>query len=350
LGQGAPVGRGFVRAALWVVPLCVLAAAPLFATYYQMAIIIAIEIGVMGAIAANLLLGVAGQASIGNAAFMAIGAFAAATLATEAGLPFMVGVLGGGLAAAGVGVLVAIPAMRVRGLYLIIATLALFYVAVFALTRFQVNRVGDSGFVMPAVRIGSLGLVKTWFYIMGAFALGSVLVMRNLLRTRFGRAWAAIARDEVGASVLGVKVRQQKVVVFSLSSFIIGVQGALFGYYVGVVSIDPFTLDLAITFIAMIVIGGLGSVAGSVIGAIFVSGLPYLITWLAGTLPTSSLTAGLQAHIFDVESMVYGLAIVGFLIWERRGLVYLFDRGWRRVNRLADRVFREGNGAQTESS
>jgi branched-chain amino acid transport system permease protein len=299
--------------------------APFVSDYYRLAIAIAIGIGLIGGVATNLLVGIAGQASIGNAAFMAIGAFAAAQFGGYYHWPFLAAVAMGGITAGFVGVLVAIPAMRVRGLYLIIATLALHYVAIFVLTKFQSARVGDAGFLMPSVKILGLTNVRTWYYVIILAAVLSVLIMQNLLRTRYGRAWAAIARDETGAAVLGVRVRREKVLVFGFTSLMIGIQGALFGYYVGVVNIDPFNFDLAVTFIAMIVIGGLGSSGGTVFGALFVVGLPYALTTLAQQLPTGA-AAGLTSRLFDLETVVYGLAIVIFLVWERRGLIHMWQR------------------------
>ena len=315
----------WARRAVLLALVALLVVAPVVSDYYKLAIAIAIGIGVIGGVATNLLVGIAGQASIGNAAFMAIGAFTAAQLGGYEHWPFLAALLAGGVAAGIVGVLVAIPAMRVRGLYLIIATLALHYVSIYALTRFQAVRVGDAGFLMPRVVIGPLTNVQTWYCIITLCAALSIIVLRNLIRTRYGRAWAAIARDEVGAAVLGVRVRREKIKVFSLTSVIIGIQGALFGYYVGVVSIDPFTFDLAVSFIAMIVIGGLGSAGGTILGAFFVVGLPYALTSLSQQLPTS-LAALLTARLFDLETIVYGLAIVIFLVWERRGLIHAWHR------------------------
>jgi branched-chain amino acid transport system permease protein len=122
-----------------------------------------------------------------------------------------------------------------------------------------------------------------------------------------------------------VNVRQQKILVFGVTSFMIGIQGALFGYYIGVVSVDPFTFDLAVSYVAMIVIGGQGRTAGSVLGAVFVVGLPYAVTQLSGYLP-SSTAQSLQRDLFNLQGVIYGAAIVLFLVLEPRGLIYIWDR------------------------
>ncbi len=312
------------RAVLLVVAV-LLVAAPGFADPYHLAIAIAIALGVIGAVATNLVTGVAGQASIGNAAFMAIGAFTAAQFGIYAHWPSLAAILMGGVASGLVGMLVGIPAIRVRGLYFVIGTLALHYLTIFVLTGFQSSRVGDLGFIMPRVKIGTLTQTETWYFIIVLSAIASVVIMRNIVRTRFGRAWAAIARDELGATVLGVNVRRQKIAVFGLTSLMIGIQGGMFAYYIGVVSIDPFNFDLAVSYVAMIVIGGIASPAGTVLGAFFVVGLPYAVTYVAAYLPTS-LAQQMSSRLFDFEAVIYGLAIVIFMVWERRGLIVLWYR------------------------
>lgn len=312
---------------------------PFVASSYLLAIVVSIYIAVIGAVGTNLILGVAGQASIGTAALMAIGAFATAQVAVYYHWPFIAAVLAGGVASSVVGALIAVPAMRVRGLYLIIATLALYYVATFLLTRYQAAKVGDTGFLMPSLTFGSLNPLVSWYYIIGAFAAAAVLVMHNLLKTRFGRAWFALARDEVTSGVIGVRVRMEKVRAFTVSSFLIGISGGLFGYYTGDVTIGVFTLDLAISYIAMCVIGGMGSPTGSVLGAVFVIGLPYAVTQLSDQLPASQ-AAFMSNHVFDLEVIVYGMAIVGFLVWERRGLVFLLGRAADAIGSRASAAWR----------
>jgi branched-chain amino acid transport system permease protein len=323
-------GNRAVRPVLLVVVLLLAAVTPFVLTDSSLAILVAILLTVIGAVAANLLIGVANQASVGNAALMAIGAFAAARVAAWLHLPVPLTVLIAGALAGAVGLIIAIPAARVRGLYLIIATLALHYIALYLLTRYQGSTVGIGGFSLDPVRLPGLTLDQGWFYIAFVVAAVAVLVMHNLLRSRYGRAWSALARDEVAARTLGVNLFRQKLAVFGLSAFLIGVQGALYGYYVGVVSSDQFTFDMAVSYVAMVVVGGLGTVAGSVLGAIFVSGLPYLVTAIADTLPASAVSA-LTTRLFAFETLLYGVAIVAFIVFEPRGLLDIWRRVVRRV-------------------
>lgn len=304
---------------------------PFFSDYYKMAIAVAIAIGVIGAVGTNLISGTGGQAQIGMAALMAMGAFTSAELVMFTPLPPLVCILLSGASAGVLGALVAIPAMRVRGIYLIIATLAMHYIVLYTFTRVQGAQVGDSGYPMTVVQIGGLSQIQSWYFIIVASAFIAVIAMRNLLRTRYGRSWQTLSLDEVGASVLGVNIRRQKVTVFTFTSIIFGLLGGLFAYYVRVVNIDPFTFDLSVSFIAMMVIGGIGSAPGSVFGAIFVQGLPYALTGLFELLP-AEVARSLTSRLFVIEATVYGLAIVLFLVYERRGLNY----AWQRFARLVE--------------
>jgi branched-chain amino acid transport system permease protein len=308
-----------------IVTIVLLCALPLEESYYITSIAVAIAIGIIGAIATNLLVGVAGQATIGNSAFMAIGAFTAAQCGIYFHFPFVAAILASGIVSGVVGALVGIPAIRVRGLYLVVATLALFYVTTFVLTEYETKRVGVAGFTMPSVTFGSLSILQTWYFIIMFCAGLSIVVMRNLLRSRVGRAWASIARDEEGAAVMGVRVNREKVLVFCFTSFVIGVQGGLFAYYAGSVDIGSFTFDLAVSYIAMIVIGGIASVGGSVVGACFVVGLPYVVTAISQHVP-SGLASLLSTRIYDVENVIYGIAIIIFLVWEPKGIISIVQK------------------------
>lgn len=311
--------------AVWLAVATIVLSAPTYASRYQLTIVVGIAFAIIGSIAMNILLGVAGQVSVGNAAFMAIGAFAAAYFAVDLHLPFVIAVLASGGFAGIVGVLIGIPAMRVRGLYLIIATFALHYVALYILNRYQSAQVGSGQFLMPAVTAGNLPSTEVWFYVMVVAAALSILVMRNLLRTRYGRAWLALARDEIAAEVLGINVRVQKITVFGLTSMIIGLQGALFAYYLGVVTTDSYSFDVAVSYVAMVIIGGRASTGGSVLGAMFVVAIPYVVTSLAAFVPTEWAMV-LATRLFALETIVYGASIVIFLTVEPRGLIYLWNR------------------------
>ncbi len=304
-----------------------LAAAPLLASPYFLNVGIAIAIAVPGALALSLLTGVAGQISLGNAAFMGVGATSAALAGAQLGLPFWLVVPIAGVVAGLVGAIVAIPSLRVRGIYLIIATLGLHFMIVYGIRRIQSALVGEGGFIMPPAQIGPITVVAPiqWYYLLIAFAILVTFIHVNVVRGRAGRAWLAIRERDIAAEILGVNVGAYKIRVFVLSSAIIGVQGALYAYYIGVVNYDAFNLNLAIGYIAMIILGGLGSPVGAIYGAIFVTALPYILTSVFEAVPRDIATV-LERSFYEIQSGVYGLLMVLFLLFEPKGLVALTGR------------------------
>ena len=291
-----------------------------------------IALTIPGAIALNLLQGVAGQVSAGNAAFLGIGAVVTAFLTGRyPSINFLIVLPLAGLVAAAVGAIVALPALRVRGLYLLISTLALHQIIVYLILVYQEQSVGPAGWFIPVPSIPGLFSIEKpiqWYYFLLVFAAISMLLMSNILRTRIGRAWIAIRDGDIAAEIIGVNVMMGKVQAFVLTSFVIGVQGALFAYYVQVIQHTLFTFDIAIVYISIVIIGGMGSTFGTVLGAALVVGLPYLLQQIAVNAPSDFPLANLfLLHIFDLQIVVYGLMIMGFLLFAPYGLVQL----WRRV-------------------
>jgi branched-chain amino acid transport system permease protein len=284
-------------------------------------------LAVPGALALSLLTGVAGQISLGNAAFMGIGATTAAILSTNLKLPFLLVLPIAGLLTALVGVLVGFPSLRVRGLYLIIATLALHFVIAYTIQAVQERLVGVGGFVMPAPTIGPLTIQSPsdWYIVLVVFAALVTVMHINLVRSRVGRAWIAVRERDMAAEILGVPVARYKISAFVTSSTIIGVQGALLAYFIGAVSYDMFTLPVALSFVAMVIIGGLGSHVGAIYGAIFVTALPFLLNNLFTLLP-QGISPWLSSAAFDVQTAIYGLLIILILIFEPRGIAEITRR------------------------
>jgi branched-chain amino acid transport system permease protein len=285
-----------------------------------------------GAIALNLLQGVAGQVSAGNAAFLGIGAIVTCFLVYKwPTINFLVVLPIAGLVAGTVGAFVALPALRVRGLYLLISTLALHFIIVYLILVYQIRTVGEAGWTIPSPSIPgifTIGKPITWYYFLGFFALLAMMVMANIMRTRVGRAWIAVRDGDIAAEIVGVNVMRAKIDAFVISSFIIGVQGALFAYYTVVVQNTLFTFDLAILYISIVIIGGMGSTFGTLLGTTMVIGFPYFLQVLAAQLPPDSAVAhALVLHIFDIQNIGYGLMIMGFLLFAPYGLVQL----WRRA-------------------
>lgn len=313
------------------VSLGALALFPLISSRYYLNIGNAIALAVLGALALNLLTGVAGQVSIGNVAFMVVGSFTAAIVAAGEGWPVIPTVLLSALIAGAIGLIVGVPALRLRGLYLLIATLALHYIVVYAARKYQLSAEGYAGFTMPkpAFMGAEIRTPTDWFYLLWSIAILAILLVKNLIRSKYGRAWKAIRDRDIAAEIIGVNVARYKVLVFGVSSLLIGFQGALYAYYVRVVDIETFSLELAITYIAMIIIGGLGSVLGAVLGATFVTALPFAVRELATRVPEwVPGSAVVEGNIFHLQTGIYGVFIIGFLLFETRGLAGI----WKRVH------------------
>lgn len=287
-----------------------------------------IMLAIPSALALNLLTGLAGLVSLGTAAFLAIGAFTAAALGAEAGLPLAVVVLAATLVCGVVGTLVGLPALRLRGLYLVVATMALHFIVIYVARLYQDPRVGVAGFRMPRAEfLGHAFTQQTWYLVMTAMAVLATIGFVNLRRSRYGRAWMMIREREIAAEVLGINVTRYKVLAFTLSSAVIGFMGALFAYYLRTVEVESFHLDIAIDYVAIIIIGGLGSAHGAIFGTILVFGVPFLITELSQSLPRdSALAQFLGFEIFNLNRILYGLAIVFFLLFEPRGLAAIWER------------------------
>ncbi len=326
----ASLFRTPTRRLVVVVALGLVLAIPAFFSPTDLAIADVAWITIIGAISLNLLIGYAGQVSLGQAAFLAIGAYTAVFTIRTLHVGMWLGVPLAGVLAAVVGLVIGIPSLRFRGFYLALTTLGLQFIATFVLRQYQVTAGGMEGFSIPTQALGPLKLdsdVK-WYYVLAAFGLVTILLSANLVRTRTGRAWMAVRDRDIAASIIGVNVNRYKLLAFVVSSFLAGVGGALGAYYRGNVSIDSYDLSLAIAYIAMIIVGGLGSNAGSVIGAVILTWLPYWISgFVQGLPPDWPVVNNLQLGIFALQSAVYGVVIVFFLLFEPRGLIAV----WRRI-------------------
>jgi branched-chain amino acid transport system permease protein len=286
-------------------------------------------IAIIGAVSLNLLTGYAGQVSLGQAAFLAFGAYTAVFTMRTIGVGMWLGIPLAGVVSAAVGLLVGLPSLRFRGFYLALTTLGLQFITVYVLRQYQISTGGLEGFQLKPQVLGPLALNTDtrWYYFLGVCGLLAVLISANLVRSRTGRAWMAVRDRDIAASIVGVNVTRYKLLAFVVSSFLAGVAGALGAYYRGSVSIDSYDLSLAISYIAMIIVGGLGSTAGSVIGAVLITALPFWISDIVQGLPqTWPLIDKLQLSIFAVQSAAFGVVIVAFLLFEPRGLIALWTR------------------------
>lgn len=296
-------------------------AIPVLITGYNLYQIDVVLLAVVGAVALNILTGNAGQVSLGNAAFLGIGAFTAVVAGTNFHLPFFA-VLAAALTVSGIiGLVVGFPALRLRGMYLLLATLAIHYIFFFVATLYQTHTTGPAGFTIPAADIAFWHPAnnRDWYVVLVILCAIVLFVADNLLRTRAGRAWALIKHKEPVADALGIPVAQYKVLAFVVSAMLIGLQGAVGAYFVGNVSVEQWDLNVAISYVAMIVLGGLGSITGSVVGAAIVTLLPPAIANFLST--NHAVPAQLASSAGPITTALYGFLIVATLLLAPRGII-----------------------------
>jgi len=293
----------------------VLAAAPWLFSEYQLAQLSLIAIyGIVG-LGLMVLTGFTGLVSIGHAAFLGVGAYAEAILAAR-GWPFPVSFAVAVALSAITGVVVGLPALRVRGIYLAIATLAFGFILEEIITRWESLTGGNSGLAVaqPAAFGWKLETAPQFYYLCTLLAIVATLAVLNLLRTPTGRAFVAIRDSEISAQSMGISLAAYKTLSFAISAGLTGLAGALYAHKLRFLSPDQFTVLQSVELLMMVFVGGIGSIHGAFLGAAFLIALPQAISALAPHLPASLGSAtGLQPTVF-------GLILIGFILFEPMGM------------------------------
>ena len=311
---------------------------PLLASEYLFnAILIPFLIMSLAALGLNLLSGYCGQISLGSAAFMAVGAYGAYNLIMRIpGTPLPLALLFGGVCATVFGVFFGLPSLRVRGLYLAVATLAAQFFADWVFLRikwFTLDNTSGSVAVPPLELLGQSiqGDVPRYLFCLTVLAL-MALLSKNLVRSAIGREWMAMRDMDVAAAVIGIRPMYAKLSAFAVSSFVLGLAGGLWGFfYLGAWEPAAFSLDLSLKLLFMVIIGGLGSIMGSFFGAAFIVILPIALNqflpWAAGMFGVM-ITTTAASH---AELMIFGVLICWFLIVEPHGLAKLWSTGKQKM-------------------
>jgi branched-chain amino acid transport system permease protein len=323
-GQIFPIRQD--RIGIAVILAIAFAAVPLLASPYLFsAILIPFLIFSLAALGLNILTGYAGQLSLGSAAFMAVGAFASYNFVLRVpGIPLLVAFILGGLCAAIVGIVFGLPSLRIRGFYLAASTLATQFFVLWALTKVQWFTNFSSSGVITAQKMQILGYEfaspPAKYLLVLAIVSVMALLAKNMVRANVGRSWMAVRDMDVAAEVIGIRLMRTKLLAFAVSSFYCGVAGALYAYaYLGTVEPEAYNLDLSFRILFMVIIGGLGSILGSFLGAAFIVLLPIALNILAHALSLPTSVAS------NLELMVFGALIIFFLIVEPHGLARLWQ-------------------------
>lgn len=298
---------------------------PFFVSTYWLSLVNQIAIATVGALGLNILVGYTGQISLGQGAFMAVGAYASGLATIHWGLPFWISIPLASLFAAAVGVFFGLPSLRLKGLYLAIATLSAQQIVEWVVTHWTALTGGTEALVVPAPRLfGARMNTEFGFYWIAVFAAtATALFTANLFRSRTGRALLAIRDQDVAASASGVNLFRYKLTAFAVSSFFVGMAGALIAHYRSIVTWERFTLEVSVVYLAMIIIGGLGSIVGSFLGAAVMTLLPALIATLGRNFQSSA--PQIAELLPAAQEAVFGLVVLLVLILEPKGLAKVWS-------------------------
>ena len=315
-------------------------ATPLVIDDFWLSVLNFTAIAAIAAIGLNLLTGFTGQVSLGHAFFIGLGAYTAGYLGGDLRLPVIVWLPAAGIIGAAVGLLVGPFALRLRGLYLAIVTLGLVFLGEHVFLNLRQITGGPQGRAVPAPMIGeinladlgtSLGLPLTreqsfFLFVVPLVALAAIAA-KNIVRSRPGRAFQAIRDREIAAAIIGVDRARYKVGAFAVSSFYAAAAGALYGSYLRYITPGQFDLLPSIQYVAMIIVGGIGTVYGSIAGAFFLVLIPRVVEALSPAIPfvsRSATSSGLT--LFVLNQLIFGALIVFFLVFEPSGLAGIWSR------------------------
>src|SRR6476646_10865012 len=314
-----------------IVGIILICFAPHIVNEYGLSLLIQIGIFGIAALGLNIVVGFTGQISIGHAAFFGLGAFTSAYLSNRFGIPVFFCIPLAGVVTAAVGLIFGLPAARLKGLYLAIATLAAQYI----LLDFFARAEWFSGGSVPAMAepFSIFGYVfqgdRQYFYVVLAYVVVCFLLVTNMMRSRDGRALVAVRDHYLSAEIMGINLTKYRTLSFGVAAFFAGVGGALYAHYQLVVSYEGFGIERSILFLAMIIIGGTGSVMGTLMGTAFVVLLPESMEWISAGLKGSAIdkALSLNTNISFLREISIGLIIIAFLMFEPDGLAHR----WRQI-------------------
>lgn len=320
----SPASRGWMAA--FAVALFTL---PWWGSNYMLAIACIIGIHVIATFGLNLTTGNTGLISLSHGAFLGVGCYTVAYLG-KLGVPFYLTLPIAGCIAAGLGVIVGLPSLRVKGIYLAIATLAAHFILSFVFREWTPVTGGIQGTSIPKAELFGYQLTgdRDHFYLIFVIAFIMGIMARNLGRTHIGRAFIAVRDRDISAEILGVNLLKTKLLAFAMGAFYAGVAGGVLGYFYGAITPEYFSLTLSIFYLAAVIVGGLGSVLGSILGAVFMAFVPEALRLLANM--GAQWYPGLAGVVLPMGQVVFGLLIIVFLVFEPHGITAI----WRRTQRV----------------
>lgn len=302
-----------------------LAVFPFFASNYLLGVFTTISIYIVVVMGLNILTGYTGQISVAQSAFMAVGAFTTGILTFDAGISYWIALPCAGIVAGLIGLIFGFPSFKVKGLYLALVSIGAQFIIIFIIFHWKTFTHGVSGIFIEPPHIGPIVFVGKNFYYLVVVAAGvTTYLVKNIVRTRVGRAFIAIRDNDISAEVMGINIVAYKLLAFFLGCFFAGIGGGLWAIYLGVAHVEHYGLMESVWFLAMVVIGGMGSVVGAIFGVFFVEILREVTTVLGpiigDAIPAIQVTIGSALPL-----LVVGLVIIAFLIFEPRGLAHSWE-------------------------
>lgn len=290
----------------WVLASIILLLLPLFLGKYSVFLLCLLAIYALVSLGLNLLMGYTGQIAAGHAGFLALGAYFTAIVSESVQwLPCPIILFLAGIFTGIIGFFLGIPILRLKGFYIAMATLAFGVVVSEVILQWSSLTGGDDGFSVPTARIAGFAFDSDFklFYLIIPVTISMTILARNLVNGYIGRAFIALRESEVAAQTIGIDLAKYKTIAFAISAFYTGVAGGLFAYLITFLSPDAFTIELSMDFIAMIVIGGMGSILGSIIGAVILTGMQQIL-----------------AGLLDLQILIFGLSLIIFMIFMPGGI------------------------------
>ncbi len=303
--------------------LVLLFVCPLFLSDRMLTILTTMGIAVVSAHGLNILTGYCGQISIGHSGFMAVGGYTSAILCAKLGWPFWAALPCGALAAGLAGLIFGLPSLKIKGFYLIMATIAAQFIIIWVIIQLRSITGGTDGLLVPKPTIGGLSLSSkiNYYYLVLVFAVLATITAHNIVRTRSGRAFIAIRDNDLAAEVMGVSLWRYKLQAFFIGCIYAGAAGSLLLHYVRFASIEQFPFWDSVWYLGMLIVGGMGSTAGAIFGVIALKLLDELVT-VAGPILAAAVAPQAAASLALIS---HGLIIIIFLIFEPRGLYHRWE-------------------------
>lgn len=298
---------------------------PLYAGSYAMSFMVYLGITIVSALGLMLLSGYCGQFSMGHAAFMMVGAFVTANL-NAMGINFFLALILGGIVAAGAGVIFGLPSGKIKDFYLILSTLAAQFIISYIIIGWLK---GDIGVHIPAVQVGGwiLDCAEDYWYLVLIVLIVMTYIAKSITRTKIGRAFVAVRDNDIAAEAMGINTYGYKLLAFAVGSFYAGIAGGLWAGYINFATVDHYTLTESIWYLAICIVGGLGTITGAFFGSIFIRGvreISYIVSPYIGSLlpPASALAEGIT---LSLPFLIFGVILALFIIYEPRGLAHRWE-------------------------